>query len=302
MKGLIFSSIRVEAGVLDCVLKAVENCEIQNGTIECAFYDDNVDPNSSSLLKTYVARNKNWAILPKLTDLKPSSYCRDGEQRGWTESTVDRVIAIKNAGLSHALVQGYDWVFLLDADLVMHRHLLQTLQQTERDIVSGIFWTRFDKNKPLLPNCWDVQTYSFRTPESLIRLREPGLYEVGGLGAATMIRREALRRGVSFSRIPNLDMWGEDKHFCVRAACLGLKLHVETSYPLFHVYTSSDLAAGKKWFSGGCRPEEIRCLLDENWESAIRKMFEKRVRAPEGSVRRKAASALRLIAQRLDPK
>lgn len=300
--GLIFSPVRVEAETLKCVLTSIERSQLVSGVFDCAFYDDNIEGESSEVLKEYTKVHPNWKILPVVDNLPMSAYDRGNKVAAWQSTTVDRVIFIKNSGLSYAAEQGYDWVFLLDSDTIIHPRLIETLLRTECDIVSGICWTRFRPEQPLLPNCWDYQTYGFRSAESLIRLREPGLYEVGGLAAATLIRSSALARGVSFSRIPNLDMWGEDRHFCVRAVCLGLKLHVETTYPVFHVYTPGDLEAGRRWLAGGCRPEEIRNQLDERWESDVRRMLVKRERPPEGSVRRRVAGALRRISQVLDPK
>src|SRR5690606_16148011 len=46
---------------------------------------------------------------------------------------------------------------------------------------------------------------------------------------------------VSFSEIKNLSFWGEDRHFCIRAAALGLSLYVDTNYPAYHIYRESDL-------------------------------------------------------------
>ena len=80
-----------------------------------------------------------------------------------------------------------------------------------------------------------------RRQHFLNQLKRPGIYEVGGLGACTLISRKAIKLGVSFSQIPNLSFWGEDRHFCIRAAALGLKLYVNTRYPAYHIYRESDL-------------------------------------------------------------
>lgn len=68
------------------------------------------------------------------------------------------------------------------------------------------------------------------------QLRKPGIYEVGGLGACTLISKQAIDKGVNFTKIYNSSFWGEDCHFCIRAAALGLKLYVDTNYPAYHIY------------------------------------------------------------------
>lgn len=80
-----------------------------------------------------------------------------------------------------------------------------------------------------------------RSEEFLQQLKRPGTYKVGGLGACTLISRRALDIGVSFKEIYNLGLIGEDRHFCVRAAALGLELYADTHYPPFHIYRESEL-------------------------------------------------------------
>lgn len=277
MKGLLFSPIRLEAAALKCTLEAIEQIKLYGHTFECAFYDDNVDSSSKRLLRDFVSRNRNWRVLPPIPDMPVSSHRRDIAVRGWTADTVERVIIIKNEGLRVAKEEEFDWIFFLDADLIVHPMLLQTLVDSQHDIVAGVFWTEFNLGDPLLPNCWDVHNYKFRSVDSILRLRFPGSFEVGGLGAATLVRRRAICAGINFRRIESLDMWGEDRHFCVRAQCLGFKLYVETKYPLFHIYRPELLAAGREWVNRGFDVDAIRCRLDEKWEESVRRWFRRRM-------------------------
>ncbi|WP_350063114.1 glycosyltransferase family 2 protein [Peribacillus frigoritolerans] len=78
--------------------------------------------------------------------------------------------------------------------------------------------------------------------QSFIRqMRTPGVHKVGGLGACTLISQKALKAGVNFNRIENLSFWGEDRHFCIRAAALGISMYVDTHLPAYHIYRDSDL-------------------------------------------------------------
>ena len=56
-----------------------------------------------------------------------------------------------------------------------------------------------------------------------------------------MIRNAALEKGVRFQEILNLELTGEDRHFCVRAAVLGIGLYVDTHLPAYHIYRLSAL-------------------------------------------------------------
>jgi hypothetical protein len=57
-----------------------------------------------------------------------------------------------------------------------------------------------------------------------------------------LISRKALVAGVSFAEIKNLSFWGEDRHFCIRAAALGFSLYVDTHFPAYHIYRESELS------------------------------------------------------------
>ncbi|GEN35031.1 glycosyltransferase [Aneurinibacillus danicus] len=140
----------------------------------------------------------------------------------------------------------------------MHPATLQHLVSLEKDIVSEIFWTSWQEGERKFPQVWLSDQYTLyhrsphetlsdedvqaRTMEFLQQLRKPGVYEVGGLGACTLISRRALLAGVNFNTIPNISLIGEDRHFCVRATALGFSLFVDTYYPAYHIYRDSDLA------------------------------------------------------------
>ncbi|MGQ9778299.1 MAG: glycosyltransferase family 2 protein [Bacillota bacterium] len=96
-----------------------------------------------------------------------------------------------------------------------------------------------------------------RTEAFLEMLRWPGLYKVGGLGGCTLLGRRALEAGVSFAPLPNLDLLGEDRHFCIRAAALGLELYADTLYPPYHIYRESDLE-GVAAYKERCLAEKAR--------------------------------------------
>ena len=58
-------------------------------------------------------------------------------------------------------------------------------------------------------------------------------------GALTLVKRRVFEAGVDYSRIPKINtaLRGEDRHFCVRAACAGFGLWVDTHAPATHLYT-----------------------------------------------------------------
>ena len=79
----------------------------------------------------------------------------------------------------------------------------------------------------------------------------PGLYRCGMTGALTLVKRKVLEAGVDYTRIPNIRsaLRGEDRHFCVRAACAGFEMWIDTHCPATHLYTRKlyeDYMAGRR--------------------------------------------------------
>ncbi|MBF5083139.1 glycosyltransferase [Quadrisphaera sp. INWT6] len=220
------------------------------------FVDDNHDDASSHMLQQF-ARDRPGTVVVDV-DRAERYVCDDATTHAWKEDLVWRVAAMKDAMIEHALEVDADALFFVDSDLVLRPGTLAHLARQEKDIVSEVFWTRWHAEGPLLPQVWLTDVYGLaatqrgetitadeaaaRTEAFLRMLRTPGVYPVGGLGACTLISRRALEGGVRFAEIPNLSFWGEDRHFCIRAAALGFALHADTHLPPLHLYRESDLS------------------------------------------------------------
>ena len=103
------------------------------------------------------------------------------------------------------------------------------LLAAEKDLVSEIFWTQY------WCNAWDYDQYSPPREE----WRKPGLWKVGMTGACTLVRTEVFRAGVDYTPIPNIRkaVFGEDRHFCIRAACHGFEVWADSHCLPVHLYT-----------------------------------------------------------------
>ena len=122
-----------------------------------------------------------------------------------------------------------------------------------------------------------------RTAEFIVKLRSPGVYEVGGLGACTLLSREAMQKGFRFAPIPNLSFWGEDRHACVRAAALGLQLFIDTHYPAYHIYRDSDLTGVEAFVNQGAE-KKTRVTLSMIVRNEADRYLEKVLTATKGSI------------------
>ncbi|SKC84203.1 glycosyltransferase family 2 protein [Maledivibacter halophilus] len=269
LKILIGSSIRQEADTLKHFLDSLDNLEKNNILVNYYFIDDNEESSSRDLLKDFKSRAKEKIIIQKENAV--DSYICNEDTHHWNEKLIWKVAKYKNRIIDYCKKNNYDYLFLIDSDIVLHPKTLNHLISTKKDIISEIFWTKWRQDSSLLPQVWLYDQYSMiekgreeklsqretshRLNNFIEKLKEPGIYEVGGLGACTLISKKALNKGVNYDEIYNISFWGEDRHFSIRAAVLGFKLYVDTTYPAYHIYRKSDL--------DGVRDYKEKCLEGE---------------------------------------
>ncbi|WP_064505506.1 hypothetical protein [Defluviitalea phaphyphila] len=253
-KVLIGSPIHQKPKILKEFLQSLKDLNKKNINVSFFFIDDNNIMESSDLLYEFSNKENNVIIYKSFNR---DRYVCDDFTHHWKENLVWKVAEFKNKIINYAKDNYYDYIFLIDSDLVLHPNTLVHLISTGKDIISEIFWTKWQSNTEELPQVWLKDTYTqynyergeklsqseinFRHKQFLNQLKTPGIYEVGGLGACTLISKLAIDKGVNFSELKNVSFWGEDRHFCIRAVALGLKLYVDTYYPAYHIYRESDL-------------------------------------------------------------
>ena len=256
-KLLIGCPVCQEPAVLELFLRSLLRLDLDGIAVSYHLVDDNHDPDASALLEAFAG------AVPSVTLTRPPQ-ARAGRRyagHNWNEETIWKVAGYKDQIIDHALEEGFTHLFLVDSDVLLHPLAVRHLMETEKEIVCQVFWTRWTEDAVEQPQVWlrDFYTQFDQKPgEQLTKeeerqrtyaffrmLRRPGLYEVGGLGACTMIRREALEQGICFRPVKNLSFWGEDRHFCVRAAARDIPLFADTVYPAFHVFRPGQLEAGR---------------------------------------------------------
>jgi len=263
MSVALFSPIRRDDETLR---RVIPNWFALQGVDEMWCYDDNPEGTANDLLKKF-------RVLPKLP-LETSGYEVTEETHVWTQTEVRRVAQIKDAAIEEFLKTPHSHLFLVDSDLLLHPNLVPSLLLNEKPIVSAVFWTRWRPGEPYLPNCWDYQPYGFLGEDSLLRLRRAGTYQVGGLGACTLIHRSVLEDGVRFEHVPSLPAhWGEDRSFCVRAQARKWPLFADSHYPPFHLYRPSLLPESEEWERAGMTGRYFENLLGEEWERLLHKLL-----------------------------
>ncbi|MBM7563934.1 glycosyltransferase [Paenibacillus sacheonensis] len=253
---LIGSPVRQKEEILVLFLQSLERLRQTAWRCDYVFVDDNEDPAASTLLVQFAdAIHAKGTGTVRILARSPaaSDYRRDEVTHYWNDDLIHKVAGWKDQFIQLGREEQYDALFLVDSDLLLHPETMESLLEAEKPIISAIFWTQWYPESMELPQVWLKDHYwPWQTDNDpaeardeqiklLAKLRMPGVYDVGGLGACTLIKREALAQPISFQPLPNLSLWGEDRHFCVRAAALGIGLFVDTRYPAFHIYRDTDL-------------------------------------------------------------
>lgn len=269
-KVLIATPIRQKPAILKEFLESLENLEKTTCQVEYFFIDDNVDLEAKEMLKSFLsAHKKNCEIENAPAD--NSTYECNESGHFWKEDLIWKVASFKDKMIQKAKKKGSDFLLLVDSDLVLHPKSLEKLISDKKEIVSNIFWTTWQNQQIALPQVWLYDEYTQYEAEPgitlsteeiqdrylsfVVKMRSPGLYEVGGLGSCTLISKSALNKEISFKKIKNLTFKGADRHFSVRAASLGIELFVDTHFPAFHIYRESALA-GAENFKKICKAEK----------------------------------------------
>ncbi|WP_152394423.1 glycosyltransferase family 2 protein [Paenibacillus guangzhouensis] len=275
-KGALMAAERILIGcpvhqspqILACFLDTLQHLHHHTPhPIDYLFIDDNLDPWSSELLLRFAYTEKSLSPNRQITVLSSGEslqYEKDEVTHQWNNLLIWKVARFKDRILSHAREARYDYLFLIDSDVLIQPSTLDQLIEAKKPIISEIFWTEWTPGSHQLPQVWLTDHYKMYradygeelseeeiqtlTLEFLARLQVPGVYEVGGLGACTLIHRDALYDRISFGPISNLSFWGEDRHFCVRAKALGIPLFVDTHQPALHLYRASDLPKATAFF------------------------------------------------------
>ena len=233
---LITAPLRQDVDIFEAYQDGLDRLEIPEGYEVSRFFVVNDCPE----------------VIPAIRDAKYTitetgeEYVKTGNDHLWTLDLMWKMGDLRNRTIREALNGGFDYWFSVDTDIVLDPRTLRMLIEADRDIVSEIFWTQAP-NGQYWCNAWMVDQCS-GTKEIW---HMPGLYRCGMTGALTLVKRKVLEAGVDYTRIPNIRsaLRGEDRHFCVRAACAGFEMWIDTHCPATHLYTRKlyeDYMAGRR--------------------------------------------------------
>ena len=222
-KILICAPLRQDTDIFREYQKSLDALEVPEGYEVSRFFVVN---GCGEDLKSEI-RDAEWTVVEIGED-----YIKTDDDHLWNIGLMNKVGELRNMTIRKMLDGGFDYWLSVDTDLILDPWTLYRLIEADKDIVSEIFWTQH------WCNAWEHDQYSPPRNE----WRKPGLYKVGMTGACTLVRRAVFEAGVDYTRIPNIckALRGEDRHFCVRAACAGFEMWVDTHCPAIHLYTETE--------------------------------------------------------------
>lgn len=240
MKVLIGAPCRQSPEIFTEYLENLDNLEIPEGVEVTRFF---ILHNSPELLPLLI--NKPNTIVAEYQS--DDTYIKDEETHKWDWGNLASVARMKNAIIDFARENDFDYVFFVDTDVILHPKTLVTLIEAQKDIVAEVFWSKWTPEDIYAPNAWDYNAYELKSADRLAEWRVPGLYQIGMTGACILLSKPVIQNPtVHYGNIPNLLIWGEDRHFCIRAAVNGYEIWLDTHYPCIHLYRDSEYEKFKK--------------------------------------------------------
>lgn len=242
---------------LDALLHPRERIHVRFGV------NDSTDE-TAALLRDWSSRSGAGfcEVVEETHDAPPAD-----EHRWWgppddPNGPFRRMTALRNAMLRRLVESDADALLALDSDVLLDPRTIGHLWATGAAVVSPVLWAGWGMGNPGVmpeddlpvlrrpdvarvlgrlragarPQVWERGQYELSQPFLADLALRRGVRRVGGLGAVTLIRREVAEAGVSYDPVYNLasDTRGEDRHFCVRAACAGFDLLATTYLPVVH--------------------------------------------------------------------
>ncbi len=247
MKILVGSVTNKEPEILRPHLEAILAQELPSFVSMDFYYltDPSIPAESLEVLDELVGGSEPTSAKPV-----DAEYSVSDETHHWNKPTFYWLGAEKQRILDKAKADNYDAVFMVDTDLICDSGTLASLVNSKKEVVSGVFWTKWSPDMPSLPQVWmehpyEMQGRGVEAHEHLRNAAQRQLWEVAGLGACTLIRKEVLglvRYSPKLEGLPENGMWqGEDRTFCVLANRNHVRLWADGWPSIYHVYRPGDV-------------------------------------------------------------
>lgn len=250
---LIGSYIHDKKETVEKFLKSLLNLDKDDLYVDYYFIDDYNDLDTSKVLSDFKISHKNTTIFD--VELGENSYiCHD--ENVYDDDLLDRILRFKNRIINYGRIKSYDYVLILNSNILMYQKGLKSLIDGKKDVVSNILWNKCNEKDEtsfltILNEGYFLNNYNKYKDLSdedklkenlkvLTMIRKPGYYKVNGVGPCMLLSRRAILAGCNFNKIYNTSFEKEEMYFSLRAAVLGFEMFVDTNYPASIIYTPNE--------------------------------------------------------------
>lgn len=199
----------------------------------------------------YLLGVEGMKSFPTTPHTPADSYTVTPITHEWNVPTFHWLAKERQRLIDYARDHRYDYIWIVDSDLLFDRRTLASLLSCAKPVVSAVFWTQWTPDQGPMPQVWLRHPYGlangrYSEQDFLSALDQRQLLQVAGLGACTLIRADVFDRVKYWPLVeglPNEGLWqGEDRHFCVGAQRAHVPLHADAWPDIFHIYREADLA------------------------------------------------------------
>lgn len=187
--------------------------------------------------------------LQTLSHLGKKEYCGvkfdipDNVEYQFFLSTIGEVfVAYAREQMANTAVnEGFDYLFMIDDDMLAPLDLFEKLIKHNVDIVAPLAFMRFFPHKPVIYNIaegYDHVTKQHYYQNYVVdRYPKGKLVECDAVGFGAVLIKTSILKEMSKPWMMVMSGAGEDVHFCHMAGKAGFKVYVDTSTQLAHLGT-----------------------------------------------------------------
>ncbi len=170
-----------------------------------------------------------------------------------------RLISSRNMIIDYALQNNYEYILMLDSDVIAPKNIIQKLLSSKKDIISGLYYNQFiidgkPKYRPVVychitPEEYEVIKQKVKFPpivkscEDLRRhltideANSNKIYRVKIPSAGCMLIKRQVFRKIRYGLLdlPENIRTADDIYFCIKASEAGFELYCDTSIKCNHL-------------------------------------------------------------------
>ncbi len=214
-----------------------------------------IDYDNYSIL--IVDNSKSEDFFKKLEREKKIIAVRDDTKE---ERNVNRLVSSRNKILEYAKNEGYDFVLMMDSDVIPPREIIKELLSSNKEVISGLYYGDFKISGKIreMPVCWklftkeqfeelrkrDILPEYAKTREDVRRHITDGEIEMGGVeevyicSPGCMLLSRKIFEKIRYSSMLSGDgiLYGDDIAFLDKIRTAGFKIHCNTKVKCRHLY------------------------------------------------------------------